>query len=582
MAKVADGIRYAERVVAGEIVACELVKLSCQRLLNDLKVGPERGITFSEARAQHILNFYKFVPHVKGALAGQPIELMDWHIFILINIFGFIIPLVDENTGEVVLRNDGSGRPVMVRRFRTAYNEVARKNAKSTLSSGVGLYMTGADGEGGAEVYSAATTREQARIVFEDAKSMIKQARPTLGRLFEFNKLAIFQEQTSSRFGPLSSDANNLDGLNIHCAIVDELHAHKTRDVWDVLETATGARLQSLLFGITTAGFNKEGICYELRDYAIKVLQGAATGQFEDDTFFGIIFTLDKEDDPFDEKVWQKANPGLGICKRWDDLRRLAKKAKEQVSARHNFFTKHMNLWVTAEAAWMDMLKWGKCDFIAPQHELKTYPLWVGVDLSNKIDICAAVKIWQANNGHAHADFKFWLPEGRLERCSRQMAELYRKWAELGKLTLTDGDVIDHAQIKAELQQWVAGESLREIGFDPWSATQFSLALAEEGLPLVEVPQTVRNFSEAMKEIEALVYGGKFHHSNHPVMNWMMSNVTVKPDKNDNIFPNKSTPEAKIDGPAALFTGMSRVLVNGGGDVDFLSTLGPDEELLTL
>ncbi|MFQ0827266.1 terminase TerL endonuclease subunit [Serratia fonticola] len=582
MAKVADGIRYAERVVEGEIVACELVKLSCQRFLNDLKVGPERGITFSEARAQHILNFYKFVPHVKGALAGQPIELMDWHIFILINIFGFIIPLVDENTGEVVLRNDGSGRPVMVRRFRTAYNEVARKNAKSTLSSGVGLYMTGADGEGGAEVYSAATTREQARIVFEDAKSMIKQARPTLGRLFEFNKLAIFQEQTSSRFGPLSSDANNLDGLNIHCAIVDELHAHKTRDVWDVLETATGARLQSLLFGITTAGFNKEGICYELRDYAIKVLQGAATGQFEDDTFFGIIFTLDKEDDPFDEKVWQKANPGLGICKRWDDLRRLAKKAKEQVSARHNFFTKHMNLWVTAEAAWMDMLKWGKCEYIAPQHELKTYPLWVGVDLSNKIDICAAVKIWQANNGHAHADFKFWLPEGRLERCSRQMAELYRKWAELGKLTLTDGDVIDHAQIKAELQQWVAGESLREIGFDPWSATQFSLALAEEGLPLVEVPQTVRNFSEAMKEIEALVYGGKFHHSNHPVMNWMMSNVTVKPDKNDNIFPNKSTPEAKIDGPAALFTGMSRVLVNGGGDVDFLSTLGPDEELLTL
>ncbi|WP_447879912.1 terminase large subunit [Serratia fonticola] len=582
MAKVADGIRYAERVVAGEIVACELVKLSCQRFLNDLKVGSERGITFSEARAQHILNFYKFVPHVKGALAGQPIELMDWHIFILINIFGFIIPLVDENTGEVVLRNDGSGRPVMVRRFRTAYNEVARKNAKSTLSSGVGLYMTGADGEGGAEVYSAATTREQARIVFEDAKSMIKQARPTLGRLFEFNKLAIFQEQTSSRFGPLSSDANNLDGLNIHCAIVDELHAHKTRDVWDVLETATGARLQSLLFGITTAGFNKEGICYELRDYAIKVLQGAATGQFEDDTFFGIIFTLDKDDDPFDEKVWQKANPGLGICKRWDDLRRLAKKAREQVSARHNFFTKHMNLWVTAEAAWMDMLKWGECDFIAPQHELKTYPLWVGVDLSNKIDICAAVKIWQANNGHAHADFKFWLPEGRLERCSRQMAELYRKWAELGKLTLTDGDVIDHAQIKAELQQWVAGESLREIGFDPWSATQFSLALAEEGLPLVEVPQTVRNFSEAMKEIEALVYGGRLHHSNHPVMNWMMSNVTVKPDKNDNIFPNKSTPEAKIDGPAALFTAMSRVLVNGGGDVDFLSTLGPDEELLTL
>ncbi|MCG3463115.1 terminase large subunit [Xenorhabdus bovienii] len=567
MAKVAEGIRYAERVVAGEIVSGELVRLACQRFLDDLAHGEERGISFSEPRAQHILNFYKFVPHVKGALTGKPIELMDWHVFILINIFGFVRPLINEQTGETVLRNDGSGRPVMVRRYRTAYNEVARKNAKSTLSSGIGLYMTGADSEGGAEVYSAATTRDQARIVFEDAKNMIKQARPTLGRLFAFNKLAIYQEPSASKFEPLSSDANNLDGLNIHCGIVDELHAHKTRDVWDVLETATGARLQSLLFGITTAGFNKEGICYELRDYTVKVLRG----QVPDDTFFGIIYTLDKEDDPFDETVWQKANPGLGICKRWDDLRRLAKKAKEQVSARHNFFTKHMNLWVTAESAWMDMLKWDDCDPVSPPHELKTYPMWVGVDLANKIDICAAVKVWQGNNGHVHADFKFWLPEDRIERCSRQMAELYRKWGEMGVLTLTDGEVVDHAQIKEELQHWVAGENLKEIGFDPWSATQFSRALAEEGLPLIEVSQTVRNLSEAMKSLEALVYSGQFHHNSHPVMNWMMSNVTAKPDKNDNIFPNKSTPEAKIDGPVALFTAMSRLLVNGGEQPESLS-----------
>lgn len=348
MAIVADGIQYAEQVVAGEIVACELVRLACQRFLNDLEHGPERGIYFIEDRAQHILEFYSFIPHVKGALAGKPIDLMPWHVFILINIFGFVIPLIDEQTGKEVVDEDGD--VVFVRRFRTAYNEVARKNAKSTLSSGIGLYMTGADGEGGAEVYSAATTRDQARIVFEDAKNMLKKSKATLGRLFEFNKLAIYQERTASKFEPLSSDANNLDGLNIHCGIVDELHAHKTRDVWDVLETATGARLQSLLFGITTAGFNKEGICYELRDYGIKVLRG----QVDDDSFFAIIYTLDKDDDPFDETVWQKANPGLGVCKRWDDLRRLAKKAKEQVSARINFFTKHMNIWVTAESSWMD------------------------------------------------------------------------------------------------------------------------------------------------------------------------------------------------------------------------------------
>lgn len=181
MAKVAEGIRYAERVVAGEIIACEYVRLACQRFLDDLAHGEERGIFFSEPRAQHILNFYNFVPHVKGALAGQPIKLMDWHVFILINIFGFVIPLVNEETGETVLRNDGSGRPVMVRRFRTADVEVARKNAKSTLCSGVGLYMAGADGEGGAEVYSAATTRDQARIVLKTRRIWSRRRKPLLG-----------------------------------------------------------------------------------------------------------------------------------------------------------------------------------------------------------------------------------------------------------------------------------------------------------------------------------------------------------------------------------------------------------------
>lgn len=570
MATVSEGIQYAERVLSGEIVAGELVRLACQRFLNDLEQGPERGIYFSEDRAQHILDFYNFVPHVKGALAGKPITLMAWHVFILINIFGFVVPLIDEMTGQQVLDEDGD--TVMVRRFRTAYDEVARKNAKSTLSSGIGLYMTGADGEGGAEVYSAATTRDQARIVFDDAKNMIKKAPRTLGRLFGHVKLNIHQERSASKFEPLSSDANNLDGLNIHCGIVDELHAHRTRDVWDVLETATGARLQSLLFAITTAGTNKEGICFEQRDYAIKVLRGVV----EDDTYFALIYTLDEGDDPFDEANWPKANPGLGICKRWDDMRRLAKKAKEQVAARPNFFTKHLNIWVTAESAWMDMDRWDKCNDIASDDELVKWPLWVGIDLANKIDICAAVKTWLAPNGHTHTKSKFWIPEGRLETAPKHISELYRKWADAGCLELTDGDVIDHGYIKAEVEAWVKGESLKEIAFDPWSATQFSLALAEEGLPLVEVAQTVKNLSESMKSVQAEVYGAKIHHDGNPVMNWMMSNVTVKPDKNDNIFPNKSTPENKIDGPVALFTAKSRLLVNGGDDKQDLTDFFED------
>lgn len=570
MATVQAGIQYAESVLAGEIVAGELVRLACQRFLNDLEHGPERGIYFSEDRAQHILDFYNFVPHVKGALAGKSIELMPWHIFILINLFGFTIPLIDEMSGKQVMDDDGD--PVMVRRFRTAYNEVARKNAKSTVSSGIGLYMTGADGEGGAEVYSAATTRDQARIVFDDAKNMIKKAPRTLGRLFGHVKLNIHQERSASKFEPLSSDANNLDGLNIHCGIVDELHAHRTRDVWDVLETATGARLQSLLFAITTAGTNKEGICFEQRDYAIKVLRGVV----DDDTYFAVIYTLDEEDDPFDETNWPKANPGLGVCKRWDDMRRLAKKAKEQVAARPNFFTKHLNIWVTAESAWMDMDRWAKCEGLPESDKLKSWPVWVGIDLANKIDICAAAKTWLSPEGHSYSAYKFWIPEGRLETAPNHISELYRKWSDAGHLELTDGDVIDHAYIKAEVEAWVKGDDLREIAFDPWSATQFSLALAEEGLPMVEVAQTVKNLSESMKTVQADIYGGKFHHDGNPVMTWMMSNVTVKPDKNDNVFPNKSTPENKIDGPVALFTAKSRLIVNGGGDKQDLTAFFDD------
>lgn len=570
MADVQQGIDYAKSIVAGDIVAGKWVILACKRFLDDLEHGKTRNIFFSQKNAQHILDFYKFIPHVKGDLTGQIVELMNWHIFILINLFGFMVPLVDEITG--VQKISSSGKPRFRRRFRTSYKEVARKNAKSFLSSGIGLYMTSADGEGGAEVYSAATTRDQARIVFDDAKSMVRKSKQALGRLLEFNKMAIYQLSTGSKFEPLSSDANSLDGLNIHCGIVDELHAHKTRDVWDVLETATGARLQSLIAAITTAGTNKEGICYEIRDYATKVLQGL----IEDDSFFALIYTLDDEDDPFDEKNWIKANPGLGVCKRLDDMQRLAKKAKEQVSARNNFLTKHLNIWVSSSEAWMDMTKWEKCPAIANNEQLNEYPMWVGVDLANKIDICAAVKLWLAYDGDIHADFKFWLPEGRLLSCSERMAELYRKWSEMGYLELTDGDVIDHLLIKEDVEAWVKGENLKEIAYDPWSATQFARALNEDGMPLVEVPQTVKNLSEAMKMAEAYTYSGRLHHNNNPLMNWMMSNIVVKQDKNDNIFPNKSSNESKIDGPVAMFTGLSRLIVNGG-ESDFLSTFNPDD-----
>ena len=534
---------YAVNVVSGEIIACHWVKLACKRFIDDIENGEARGIYFDADAAQHALDFYDFTAHVKGSLSGKPIELEPWQAFIIANLFGWKI----KETG--------------LRRFRTAYNEVARKNAKSTLSSGIGLYMTGFDDEGGAEVYSAATTRDQAKIVFNDARHMVNKS-PALKRRFGVFRSNIHVESTASKFEPLSSDGNTLDGLNTHCAIIDELHAHKTREVWDVMETSTGARTQSLMFAITTAGFNRQGICYEIREYATKVLGG----QVEDDSVFAVIYTLDDGDDWTDESLWIKANPNIGVSVRWDDIRRLAKKAKEMPTARNNFLTKRLNVWVNAETAWLNMEKWERALKLPSEDYLRSLPCWIGLDLANKLDIAAFVIVFKDESKY-WLKCRFYLPEDAIEAKSRTIGNMYQMWSESGYLTLTEGNIIDHEYIEDDLRDALSEYDVQEIGFDPWGSTQLANKLVSDGAPMVEVPQTVKNFSEAMKEVEALVMSGNLGHGDNPVLNWMASNVTVKEDKNENIFPNKSHADNKIDGMVALFIAMSRIVrhIGDGG-----------------
>lgn len=550
-ATVADAIAYAHTIVDGEILSGKLTIQACQRFIDDLQTAEGRGLFFDVDAAQHALDWYEFIPHVKGRLAGQPIELAPWQAFIISNVFGWKI-----------LNERGE----LVRRFRTAYVEVARKNSKSTLSSGIGLYMAGADGEGGAEVYSAATTRDQARIVFDDAAMMVKKS-PVLKRLFGVHKLNIHQIESGSKFEPLSADANTLDGLNVHCGIIDELHAHKTREVYDVIETATGSREQPLLFCITTAGFNKAGICYEVREYGTKVISGAVN----DDSFFCIIYTLDDGDNWDDEANWIKANPHYGLSVKPDDIRRLAKKAREMPTARNNFLTKRLNIWCNAETAWLDMNAWEQCPTIAPLDDRLLSPTWLGVDLANKKDIAGAIAVFKINDA-VHISCKFWYPEDRLQHIGRTRAEMFRAWAADGYIKLTAGNVIDHDVIANDIAEWVDGFTLREICFDPWGGVQFAKRMQDDlGFPMVEVQQSVKNLSEAMKTVEALMLSGKLAHENNPVMNWMMSNVVAKEDANENIFPRKSTPENKIDGAVALFTAMNRVIFDGSADSGYHS-----------
>jgi phage terminase large subunit-like protein len=535
--------KYARDVVAGKIAACKWVKLACERQLNDLKrwKGKSSPYWFDKAAAERVCRFIEGLPHIKGEWAkrGELIKLQPWQSFILTTAFGW-------------KRADGS------RRFRSVYLEVPRKNAKSTITAGVGLFMLCADGEAGAEIYSAATTRDQARIVFDVAKMMVRREREMREHFgIEPGAHAITVLKSASRFAPLSRDAQTLDGLNIHCALVDELHAHKTREVLDVLETGTGARNQPLEWKITTAGVNRAGICYEVRGYLLKILEGVV----QDENVFGIIYTVDDTDDWAQEETWRKANPNYGVSVNPEEIGRLAKKAMHTPSALHPFFTKHLNVWVNAETAWMDMRAWERC--ADPDLQLEDFagePCYIGLDLASKVDIAAKVYLFRRlieDKTHYYLFLKSYLPE---EAAENNKNSQYYGWAQTGRLILTDGVVIDLERIEEEIREDASQFEITDIGYDPFQATQLASNLIAENFPMVEIRPTVLNFSEPMKELEALVLDGRLHHGGDPVLTWMVSNVVCKRDHKDNIYPRKEREENKIDGVVAALMALNRAM----------------------
>jgi len=546
--------RYAEAVVAGNVPACRWVKLACQRQLNDIarfkgksspyrfnpKLSDRSGKAF--APADNLCAFIERLPHVKGPLAGEPITLEPWQVFILTTVFGWV---------------QADGR----RRFRRSYIEVPRGNAKSTLSSAVGLYMLAADGEGGAEVYSLATTRDQARIVFGDAQTMARRSagfRSRFGIAVGAHNMNVLA--SGSKFEALSAEGSTLDGLNIHFGCVDELHAHKTRTVYDVVETGTGKRNNSLLWVITTAGSNRAGICYEIRTFVTKLLEGV----FEDDSQFGIVYGLDDGDDWTTEEALIKANPNWGISVQPEVLVPLQAKAMQLPSAVNNFKTKHLNEWVNADTAWMDMRAWDRCADTAL--DLDTFagqPCWIGLDLASKTDIAALMLLFahpEIEGGYAIFG-RYYLPEDTVMASSNSQ---YAGWMRNGSLTVTPGNVIDFGWIEADLIEMSSRFQVQGVAFDPFQATQLSTRMLAEGLPMIEVRPTVLNFSEPMKALEALVLQRRLIHDGDPVLGWMASNVVAHLDAKDNIYPRKERPENKIDGIVALIMALSRALIGDG------------------
>lgn len=559
---------YIDGVLTGRVPVCRFARLAVERHVHDLRHGHERGLVFKREYAVHAIDFFRFLRHSKGEWAGEVFTPSPWQQFILWSVFGWY-------------RTDGT------RRFREVYEEVARKNGKSTKLAGVGLKLFFADGEPGAEVYTAATKRPQARITHSEAKRMVQKS-PLLKKRIKIMADNLHVEETASKFEPLGADADSTDGLNVHGAIIDELHAHKTRDMADVLETATGSRRQPLIWYITTAGTGRETICWEKREYTRQVLTGWQTPEgFKDDSFFGIIFSLDLksdwaelltrdearkagavgvvEDQWDDPQVWVKANPNLGVSCKVDDLQRKALKAAQAPTALNAFLNKHLNVWTSQVTRWMPMNAWDLCGGTVDPDELRGRECYAGLDLAATTDLCALVLDFPWEGGaHKVLPF-FWIPEDNMRERVRRDKVPYDVWVREGLIYATPGNSVDYDFILQKLDELRGLYSIRQVAFDRWGAARVNVQLQAMRFDMVQFGQGYQSMSSPMKEMLTLVLQGKFHHGRHPILRWNADNVVVERDAADNIKPNKARSAARIDGIVAAAMALDRATRREGG-----------------
>ena len=533
--------QYAIDVSTGKIPVCKQVRYACERYLNDLETGETRGLYFDEIAAKTAIAFFRVLNHWKGEWAGDVITLEPWQQFILWNLFGW------------KRRSDN------MRRFRTAYIEVPRKNGKTTIAAGIGLFLGFAEGEPAAEVYTAATKRDQARIAYRDAAWMVKNSPPLRNKIKSY-KDNLHSQQTGSKFEPLGRDSDSMDGLNIHAAICDEVHAWKNRDMWDVLETGTGSRRQPLMLAITTAGYDRQSLCYQLHDYTEKVVYDIV----QDDSFFGVIYTVDEGDDWEDEETWWKANPNLEISKKIDDMRRLAARAKEMPAALNAFLRLHLNIWTQASDRWISPEAWAACN-VAPvdEMELAARPCWGGLDLSSTLDVTALVWVFPGPDRY-DVLCRFFLPEDNLRKRVKRDRVPYDVWQRAGLLTLTPGNVVDYDFVQAQIEADMAMFQVMELAYDPWNATGVTNQLSEQGAPLVEFRQGYVSMNPAMKALSVSIAGGKINHGGNAPLAWMADNLVASQDPAGNLKPDKSKSTEKIDGMVSLLMAHYRSMLANG------------------
>ena len=545
----------------------------------------------------------RFCTHVKGEWAGQKLVLDDWEKYIIQELFGW-------------KNKDHKDPRLCTRQYRTLWLEVPRKNGKSLLCAAIALLLLFWDKEPGAEIFSAAADREQAAIIFDMAKTM-RENEPELFRRSETYGGTGGQKRQilkgNSFYRVLSADAYTKHGLNAHGILVDEVHAQKTRDLIDTLKTSVGARRQPIEIYITTAGDNQESICWELHEYAERVIEGSFDPRHgvTDPTFLPFIYGANQDDDYTDPRVWAFANPGLGKSPKLEYIRKECKEAQAKPAYENTFRRVHLNQWTEQAQRWIQMRAWDQCKGQGKRIKLEKYQCWAGLDLASTTDVAAFVAAFKipgeikiVNNRRlfigaamrhgsdkieaeaawlqfseankvpetqememytAALDCRFWIPGDTLqERIQRKDKVPWDVWQKAGLVTVTDGNVIDYDFIRAEIGQYGIGHDVQEIAIDRWNATQITTQLEGDGFTVVPFGQGFASMSAPSKEFEMLILSKRLVHYDHPILRWMARNVAAKTDASKNIKPDKEKSREKIDGIVAAIMAIGRMIATKG------------------
>jgi len=524
------------------------IRLGAQRFLDDLKRAKLKRppFLFSEAHACDPCDFIEKLPHVEGQWNKPTIVLHDSDVFFLVNLFGF-------------RQKDGG------RRFTTALKAIARKNAKSTIAAAIALYCQTCEGEQGPQVVTAATTGVQARIVFNIAKRMVEQT-AALREAFLLDPFAnaIACYQNGGTFKPINAKASTQDGLNPSAVVLDEIHAHKTHDLVNVLRSAAGARNNPLFLYCTTEGYETPGPWPELRHFAQQVLEGV----IEADHFLVVYYALDDEDkaagipadDDFDEAAWIKANPLMDVNPLLvKEMRKEAVEAKSMPGRYAEFKIKRLNRPASIAGGWINLVKWKACGGAVDLDMLKAMPCFGGLDLASTRDLTSFRLLWNVDGIWYTHGWRFVPSSAVADRASRGMVP-YGAWLKGGYLIEAGKDVTDYNAVRDVIEQACRDFDVQAIGYDSWNARQLVPELVKAGVPMVEFIQGPKSYHPAMKALERAYMSGNLRHGNDPVLNWNASNLIARMDANLNTAPDKRRAPEKIDDMVALLMAFGRAV----------------------